>query len=135
METEGSQARQEPIAWIVYDGDCPFCSAYVKLIRLRESLGRVELVNARDGGPLVAEALAAGADLDQGMALKLDGRFYFGDECVHRLALLSTPSGLFNRVNARVFRSRAASRTLYPVLRAGRNAALKLLGRRKFGDS
>ena len=37
-------------ASIVYDGDCPFCSRYVKLVRLREALGSVDLVNARDGG-------------------------------------------------------------------------------------
>jgi predicted DCC family thiol-disulfide oxidoreductase YuxK len=26
-------------AWIVYDGECPFCSNYVSLYRMREQLG------------------------------------------------------------------------------------------------
>jgi len=47
------------------------------------------------------------------------------------LALLSTPSSGFNRLNAALFRSPTASRLLYPVLRAGRNAVLRLLGRGK----
>lgn len=47
------------------------------------------------------------------------------------LALLSTPSSTFNRVNGLIFRSPTASRILYPVLRAGRNATLRLLGRRR----
>ncbi len=121
----------EPKAWIIYDGQCPFCSRYVELVRLRDSLGRVELVNAREGGPVVDEAVSAGLDLDDGMVLKVGDRLYHGDECVHMLALLSTPSGAFNRINGAIFRSRTASRLLYPLLRAGRNATLRLLGRTK----
>jgi predicted DCC family thiol-disulfide oxidoreductase YuxK len=121
----------EPRAWIVYDGQCPFCSRYVQLLRLRESLGAVRLIDAREGGPIVEELQRARVDLDEGMVLKLDDRLYHGHDCIHVLALLSTPSGLFNRINAAVFRSPLAARMLYPVLRAGRNAVLRLLGRGK----
>jgi predicted DCC family thiol-disulfide oxidoreductase YuxK len=130
---EDVHRRDEPEAWVVYDGQCPFCSKYVSLLRLRDTLGRVELVNARDGGPIVDEIVAAGIDLDEGMALKMSGRVYHGDECIHRLALLSTPSSTFNRINRAIFRSQAISRALYPVLRSGRNAVLRMLGRPKFG--
>lgn len=130
-----SAAGPEPAATIVYDGDCPFCSRYVKLVRLRESVGTVKILNARDGGPLVAEILAAGLDLDEGMVLAMDGQFYHGDDCIHRMALLSSPSGPFNRFNRAIFRSPTASRLLYPVLRAGRNSVLRLLGRSKIGNS
>lgn len=119
---------------IVYDGQCPFCSRYVKLVRLRESLGQVRLVNAREGGPIVEELQRAGVDLDEGMALKLDGRLYHGHDCLHMLALLSTPSSAFNRLNAALFRSPRAAWLLYPVLRAGRNTALRLLGRSKIRE-
>ena len=122
-------------AWLVYDGECPFCSAYVRYLRVRESLGRVHLVNARDGHPVVDEIRARGLDLDDGMVLKLGGRFYHGADCINVLALLSTGSGGFNRLNATIFRSPAASRYLYPVLRAGRNAVLQLLGRKKLADN
>ena len=74
------------------------------------------------GGPLVDEVRSAGANLDEGMVLKVDGRLYHGEDCIRMLALLSTPGGLFNRANAAVFRSRIRSRLLYPLLRAGRNA-------------
>jgi hypothetical protein len=65
------------------------------------------------------------------MVLKLDGRLYHGADCIHMVALLSTPSSWFNRVNAAMFRSRTASRLLYPVLRTGRNTVLRILGRSK----
>lgn len=118
-------------AAIIYDGDCPFCSRYVKLVRLREALGQVDLVNAREGGPLVDEVQRAGLDLDEGMVLKLGDRFYHGADCIHMLAVLGTSSGLFNRVTGTLFRSPVVARSLYPLLRAGRNATLALLGRRK----
>ncbi|HEX6145038.1 MAG TPA: DCC1-like thiol-disulfide oxidoreductase family protein [Geminicoccaceae bacterium] len=119
----------EPRAWIVYDGQCPFCSRYVALLRLRAALGQVVLVNAREGGPLVEEIERAGIDLNEGMVLKMDGELHHGDACIHRLALLSTPSGWFNRLNGAVFGHRRAARVLYPVLRTGRNLTLRLLGR------
>jgi predicted DCC family thiol-disulfide oxidoreductase YuxK len=119
---------------IIYDGDCPFCSRYVALLRLRKSLGSVKLVNARDGGTLVDAVRGLDIDLDQGMVLVMNGEVFHGAECLHRLALLTTSSGAFNRLNAWMFRSRAASQLLYPALRAGRNAALALLGRQKIGD-
>jgi len=121
----------EPRAVIVYDGECPFCSAYVRLLRLREAVGPVALVDARKGGAAVNEVVAAGLDLDEGMVLKLDGTFYHGDDCLNRLALLSTGSGAFNRTVALLFSRPGVARFAYPLLRACRNLALRLLGRSK----
>ena len=116
-------------AYIVYDGQCPFCSRYVALVRLRESVGPVELVNAREAHPIVDVVKRRGVVLNEEMALVMNDEVYSGAECITRLALMSTPSGLFNRVNAMVFSSRARSRFMYPFMRAGRNLLLKLLGR------
>jgi predicted DCC family thiol-disulfide oxidoreductase YuxK len=116
---------------IVYDGDCPFCSRYVALVRLREAIGPVTLLNAREGGPIVSNLQQRGFDLNEGMVLILDGQIFHGADCINRLALLSTPSTLFNRVNQFIFRSKIASAVLYPVLRAGRNTVLQMLGRKK----
>ena len=124
-------SRDETI--IVYDGACPFCSRYVRLLRLRAAVGDVRLLDARDGGPEVAEIRARGLSLEEGMALVHQGNTYHGADCLHRLALLTTPSGLFNRLTATIFRSPRLSRALYPVLRCGRSAALFLLGRPRLG--
>ena len=123
------------IAYIVYDGECPFCSRYVKMLRLRAALGRVELVDARSDHPAVAFLRDRQIDLDEGMAFVQNGQVSFGDECIHKIALLTTPSGIFNRLNAFIFRSATASRLFYPILRFGRNTTLKLLGRRKLRSS
>lgn len=117
--------------YIIYDGECPFCTRYVRFLRLREAVGAVDLVDARSDDTRVAAALDAGYDLDEGMIVSLNGAVYHGADCIHRLALLSTSSGLFNRLNAFWFRSPTVSRVLYPLLRACRNAVLRLLGRGK----
>lgn len=128
-DTAGS-AGDEP-AIIVYDGECPFCTRYVAMLRLKAAFGNVRLVDARSGDPAVQRILDAGLDLDEGMALIQGAQIYHGDDCIHRLALMSTPSTLFNKLNGAIFKSPTASRILYPFLRCGRNTALMLLGRRK----
>lgn len=123
-----------PEAALVYDGDCPFCSRYVKLLRLRDSIGPVALINAREGGPRVERLRELGYNLDGGFVLEWEDRIYHGADAINRLALLSTRSSLFNRVNAFVFKSRTASKLLYPVLRTGRDLTLFLMGRSKLGS-
>jgi predicted DCC family thiol-disulfide oxidoreductase YuxK len=120
---------------IVYDGECPFCSRYVSLLRIRDAIGPVALVDARNGGPVVAELRSLGYNLDAGMVLTLNGEIYYAADCIHRLALLSSGATWFNRMNALVFSNPTLSRGWYPILRAGRRAALWLLGRELLGDA
>ena len=122
-------------ATLVYDGDCPFCSGFVKRLRIEAALGPLTLINARDGGEIVDDLRRRGYDLDEGMVLVLGDRRFHGDEALHRLALMSTPYGWFNRANAWLFSNRTLSRLSYPLLRAGRNAVLRLLGRSRISDS
>ena len=117
--------------WLIYDGECPFCSSYVQYIRLQESIGTLTLIDARQGGDLVNSILKTGLDLNEGMVLKYQDRLYHGADCINMLALMSTRSGLFNKLNALIFKSRLVSRLLYPVLRAGRNLTLKILRKRR----
>jgi predicted DCC family thiol-disulfide oxidoreductase YuxK len=117
--------------FVVYDGECPFCSAYVKLVRFKDAAGEVVLVNAREDHPVVRYVESQGVTLDQDMALVMGKAVYAGSECINRLALMSTRSNLFNRINAAVFSSAKISRLAYPFLRCGRNLALMALGRNR----
>jgi predicted DCC family thiol-disulfide oxidoreductase YuxK len=124
-----------PKNWLLYDGECPFCSRYVRHVRLREAIGPIMLANAREHAALLEEVRRLGFDVDTGMVLKLDGNYYHGADCIHALALLTTPSGWFNRLNSLVFKSSTAAKVLYPVLRTGRNLTLRLLGRARLQPS
>ncbi|MBU2568697.1 MAG: DUF393 domain-containing protein [Gammaproteobacteria bacterium] len=116
---------------IVYDGECPFCTQYVQLLKLREVISTVELINAREGNSIVGDLFESGYDLNEGMVAIYENQTYYGADCVQVLALLSTGSGIFNRINSVIFRSKLLARILYPVLRIGRNLTLMLLGKRK----
>ena len=115
---------------IIYDGQCPFCTAFVKLLRLREAVGNVELIDARGDHPVVNEIRARGIDLDEGMVVALNDQFLHGDVAMTMLAAMTTRSGWFNRILRFGFSQPTISKLLYPPLVVGRRLTLKLLGRR-----
>ena len=113
-------------AWLVYDGECYFCRNYARLLDAREAVGELILVNARDGGPLVEEVRALRYNLDDGMALKMGGRWRFGSDALNMLALLSARRGVFCMANRLLFSSPSAAWLAYPFLNCGRRALLGL---------
>mgnify|MGYP001545960188 CR=1 FL=1 len=117
---------------IIYDGDCPFCAAYVRMTRLKRAVGDVELVNARDMNDAdINELTAKGFNLDSGMIVVYEGEYYHGHEAIHMIALMTTEAGPFNRVMGTLFKNKKTAKCLYPFLVTGRNLALFLLGHKK----
>lgn len=129
MEPSIEDLSRRPGLVVIYDGQCPFCAAYVRMLRLREAVGSVELIDARDHAALVRELGARGYPLDDGMLVILAGRFYFGADAVALLSQLTTASGLVNRTTAFVLKRPHLANLFYPVMRRGRAVALSLLGR------
>ena len=115
-------------AWLVYDGECPFCSNYARLLDARRAVGELTLVDARAGGPLVAELRRLGHDPDAGMALKLDGRWRLGPDALRALARRSRRRGPVSLANRLLFGPPGAARRWYPLLRLARRAALRAKG-------
>ncbi len=108
---------------IVYDGACPFCTAYVSLLRLRERM-QVELLSARSADVRINEFLALGYRLDDGMLVQVDGLIYVGAEAMHQLAIISNQHGILNRMQRFVFSRKWLAHLLYPLLRFGRRLVL-----------
>lgn len=119
---------------IVYDGECVFCQNYVRFFRLRDAIGEVELIDARSGDSRVDSLWRDGYDLDEGMVFSHRGRMYHGAEAVHVLSSLSSKNGLFNRINAAMFRSSRMTALLYPALKLGRRLTLKARRRNLLGQ-
>lgn len=127
------ETSSEPV-WLVYDGECPICSAWSRYARIRDAVGELRLVDARHPGALMDEITAAGLDIDQGMVLKFKGTLYYGPDAVWMMSLLGTPSGAFNRFNAWCFGSQHRARIVYPIAKAFRNLVLKALGVEYIGN-
>jgi predicted DCC family thiol-disulfide oxidoreductase YuxK len=100
---------------LVYDKECPACDYYGKLA-------------------MIEEITAAGLDIDQGMVLKVGDKLYYGSDALHSLSLMSTRSGVFNRLSYVFFGSKRLSAMIYPVLRSCRNLLLKILGKAKINN-
>lgn len=119
---------------LVYDGECPICVNYSKRLRIVESAGNLVLVNAREGGAVMDEITALGLNIDRGLVLKMAAEVYYGAEVLHVLALISTRSTLFNRLNYLLFKSPALASASYPLMRFCRNVLLKMLAINKIDN-
>lgn len=119
---------------LIYDKECPACKNYCQLLRIREDIGYLELINARKKSEYMNEITAKGLDIDQGMVLKINDQIYYGSDAIHTLALMSSRSGLFNRFNYWIFKSKILSYALYPILRLYRNLLLKFLNKSKINN-
>jgi predicted DCC family thiol-disulfide oxidoreductase YuxK len=119
---------------LVYDKECPACNAYSRLVRIRESVGVLTIINAREQNDVLDEITAHGLDIDQGMVLKMGDQLYYGSDAIHALALISSRSGVFNRLNYWIFKSKTLSSWIYPILLFFRNLLLKILGRTKINN-
>ncbi|WP_421847190.1 DCC1-like thiol-disulfide oxidoreductase family protein [Marinomonas sp.] len=119
---------------LIYDKECPTCHFYCQIVRIRQSVGELVLIDAREHPEVLQEITDQGLDIDQGMVLKMDGQLYYGSDAIHLLALLSGRSGVFNRLNYWLFSSPKVSAFLYPILRYCRNVLLKILGKTKINN-
>lgn len=119
---------------LVYDKECPACNNYCQIIRIRKDIGELQIVNARGNSEVREEITRMGLDIDQGMVLKMEDQIYYGSDAIHALALISSQSGWFNRLNYWIFKSKKRAYFFYPILRACRNILLKLLGKTKINN-
>jgi predicted DCC family thiol-disulfide oxidoreductase YuxK len=120
--------------FLIYDKQCPACDFYCNLVRIRESVGRLVLIDAREPSELMDEITAAGLDIDQGMVLTVGSTLHYGSDAIHVLSLMSTRSGVFNRLSYWCFHSERVSAFLYPIFRAWRNLLLKALRKNKINN-
>ncbi|TQV72423.1 DUF393 domain-containing protein [Aliikangiella marina] len=119
---------------LVYDKECPLCDNYCRMVRIREDIGELVLVNARENSEVMAQITQMGLDIDQGMVLQMNGNIFYGSDAIHALAMISSRSTFFNRVNYWMFNSKKLSMILYPLCRFFRNLLLKVLGVKKINN-
>jgi len=114
---------------IYYDGQCPFCDKYTKLLRIRETVEELVLVDLRQS-PSDRERFAEKRiNPDKGMIVDYGGRLWTGGEAMCLLASLSEKQGLFSRFNRCLMANRVMAVIAYPILRLLRNLILLILGR------
>lgn len=119
-----NQAQQQ--IWFVYDGDCPLCKHAALALKIKQSYGRLYLVNAREESnhPVMVEINTLGLDLDEGMIIYDGNRFYHGKQALSFMAKFGDSRGVFNLINKALFWSSSIANITYPWLRGVRNYLL-----------
>lgn len=119
---------------LIYDKQCPACDYYCNIVNIREDVGTLTLVDARDASDVMNQITAKGWDIDQGMVVKAGDVLYYGADAIHTLSLMGSQAGWFNRLNYWIFRSKTRAKILYPLLKSLRNVLLKTLGVSKINN-
>jgi predicted DCC family thiol-disulfide oxidoreductase YuxK len=113
---------------IFYDGECTFCANYVKLLKLREQAGQVELISLRDTNDDVSRVLQKGYNVNTGFVVEHDGITYHGKAAFAYLNSLAGSGNWLNRTIGWFGQQQKISRIIYPFLVVLRYLLLALQG-------
>ncbi len=132
VKDEGADpAGRDP--FLLYDGECPFCSFYVAKSQFETRVGKpLRLIDGREAPDLVSRLRREGYDLEEGMILEFEGRRYHGASAMTALRAMSTGRGRFNALARWIASSPVRAGLLYPWLRRLRRAALLVKGTPRF---
>lgn len=115
--------------YILYDGECFFCSRYMQLLALRKRGYDVDIINAREPHPLATQARSEGYDLHKGMLVWHQGVVHYAADAMHYLASLpAAHEKLALRIHHYIFSHHYVARMLYPLLVLLRNMHLRIRG-------
>lgn len=121
-------------AYLIYDGECPFCRNYTSFVKMTRALPSLRLISARDGGHEVAEAQRRGFDLDQKMILVIDDHWFAGEQAMAELAKRAERFKAANGLWRGLMERPRLGRFLYSGLVRGRLLVLRLLGRKRIAE-
>jgi predicted DCC family thiol-disulfide oxidoreductase YuxK len=119
---------------VFYDGDCPFCAGYLRLARLRDAAGAVDLVDLRRDPDARQRFAGLGLDPDRGMIVETEGGRFHGPAAMAALSAMSGRNRALARLAATLMATPVLAPALYALLRAGRNLTLLALGRPPLGE-
>ena len=123
--------RAEEYARLIFDGQCPFCQAYVATLDSQNQNTQAGLnkVDARCTPELVEQLADKNIDINAGIVLIKGEELFQGAEALTILARGPAAKGGLNGLLHHLLRYRLLSILIYPVLRTLRNLYLRLSGR------
>lgn len=122
-----------PDSFVLYDGECPVCSAYVALAQLRTLRPDLQVLDARQEPALVVALRAEGFDVNDSILIRLGSRVYSGGAATRLISQLGSGNPIIRRAALYAIGGAPWSGALYPWLRAGRKGLLRVLGRGMIG--
>ena len=115
--------------FLLFDGDCPVCAAYIAASRLGNSPDAPLPLDARREPALVEAMRRQGLEVNDGMIARVGGRIYYGPEVTRLIAERATEAPAATRGLLYAIGGAPWSRALYPLLVKARLWLLRLRGR------
>lgn len=116
---------------IVYDRECPFCSDFVSLNRLKKRGYNVTLFNARETDNKLIKNLAKNYDLDYGMIVVLDQKIFYGSSAASFISSSFYKKNIKSLLYYLILVNKKIAKITYPFLVFLRNIYFRLT-RKKF---
>ena len=113
---------------IYYDKDCPFCSKYSELVKLRSSY-KVNLLNARDFPEAMNRFLDLGMDINEGFIIQVGDEFLQGDKAVVFLSKEMRADAFFDSLLLRMMKNKYFMLLVYPIVKKIRIVLLWIIGK------
>ncbi len=122
-----STDKEKHGVWFVYDGECPICCYAAEALKIKQDYGTLHTLNAleHDNDPLILEINRLGLDLDEGMVIYANKKFYHGKQALKFMARYGEVKNPSMAVFKGFFWSDFLLKLVYPWLRGARNLLLR----------
>jgi predicted DCC family thiol-disulfide oxidoreductase YuxK len=111
---------------LIYDKECPMCNHFA--CRVENSDNQIRLLNGREDTDLLRQATGNNLDIDKGIIVFSNDRFFYGPDAIVLLASDVEITGIVGFFSRYLLRNRVISRILYPFLVLIRQILLRLNG-------
>ena len=122
-----------PDNFVLYDGECPVCAAYMGIAQLRRVRPDLQVLDARKEPALVAALRAQGHEVNESILVRLDSKVHKGAAATRLIAGLGSSNPWTRRLALVALSGGRFGESLYPLQRACRNLLLRVLGRAQIG--
>ena len=114
----------------IYDGECPFCNHFAKLLELKSSIPKLQILDGRENLGLLTKLYNQGFDLNKGAILIINGEVRHGSDAINWICSeLKEPNDSLLEILKIIFRSNNRTKILFPFLLWGRRLSLVLKGK------
>jgi len=121
--------------YVIYDGECYFCNHTAQALRIKKAVGELVLINARESNELVTEVIKQGFDVNEGIVVYYQQKFYHAQEAIFLLNALADRSTLRGKLAYVFYKNKLATLLGYPILKLLRNLNLKWQGKPKIQNA
>ena len=113
----------------IYDGECPFCNHFAKLLELKSGIPEIAIVNGRENISQIIDLYKKGFDLDKGAILLKGNDILHGAKAINWIcSQIQDPSDELLKILSLTFSSNKRTEIIFHLLVSARRFFLAIKG-------